>query len=56
MRMKLSAMLLAAAMALSTGCVYQPINVAVYIPTTAVVGGDVVVDAHKETPEVYVVE
>lgn len=30
-----------------TGCVYQPINVEVYVPTTALVGGDVVLDAHK---------
>ena len=26
------------------GCVFQPINVEVYIPTTAQVGGDVVLD------------
>lgn len=30
-----------------TGCVYQPIDVNVYVPTTALVGGDVVLDAHK---------
>lgn len=32
---------------LVTGCVYQPIQVDVYVPTTAVVGGDVALDASK---------
>lgn len=40
------------------GCVFQPIHVEVYIPTTATIGGDVAVDARKETnvPEVFIVE
>lgn len=27
-----------------TGCVYQPVHIEAYIPTTAVVGGDVLLD------------
>lgn len=44
MRMKFSAAILMAAMALSTGCVYQPINIDVYVPTAVQVGGDVTLD------------
>ncbi|QQO90775.1 hypothetical protein [Pseudomonas phage Bertil] len=35
-----------------SGCVYQPINVEVFVPTTAYVGGDVTLDASKAVQNV----
>jgi len=45
-------LILAVALAVSAGCVYSPVQIDVYIPTTATTtDSNITVDAHKAVPK-----